>query len=264
MDQANLLTRAGGLAAAALTRLWHSTLDVQVVVFDSSVDCTADNFARPCIYVLWHEYILAPIGSWGNCNISMLTSRHRDAQLLGRVGTHLGFGVIRGSTTRGGITALREMQRVGRFNSLAITPDGPQGPRRTMAPGAIYLASRLQIPVVCVGIGFDRPKRLYTWDRFALPRAFSRCRVILGTPIQPPPKLSREGIEDFRAHSERMLQTLTRRAEEWAASGERLHGQRPARYWAPGKALAYQSPLWHGKTEPASILESTLVDRSAA
>lgn len=236
MDQANILTKAGGLAAACLSKLWHSTLDTLLITPDMSVDCTLPTFQQPCIYVFWHEYIFAPIGVWGGCNISMLVSRHRDAHLLSRVAGHLGFGVVRGSTTRGGLSALRKMIRLGKVSNLTITPDGPQGPRRKMAPGAIYLASRLQMPLVLVGIGFDRPKRLATWDRFAIPRPFSRCRIVASTPISLPQKLSKVGIESYRSQGEQQLQQLTHQAETWAASNTHYPNQRPPRFWAPGRA----------------------------
>ena len=58
---------------------------------------------------------------------------------------------------------------------LTITPDGPRGPRRHMAPGPIYLASKLGLPLVLMGYAYDRPWRLHSWDRFAIPRPGSRA-----------------------------------------------------------------------------------------
>lgn len=235
MDQANIAVRAGGLAAAWFAKLWHATLDIQIVAANPAFDCTSPFFEQPCIYLLWHEYMLLPLGIYGHANCSMLVSKHRDAHLLCRVGQHMGIDVVRGSTTRGGLSALRELKRRAGLQNIVITPDGPQGPRRKMAPGAIYLASRLQMPIICVGIGYDRPKRMGTWDRFALPRPFSRCRLISADPIRPPQDARREEIEAYRVQTEQTLIGLTNQAEEWAASNSRLPHQRPARFWAPGQ-----------------------------
>ena len=105
--------------------------------------------------------------------------------------------------------------------NLAITPDGPRGPRRQLATGPIYLSSKLKTPLVAVGIGYDRPWRLHTWDRFAVPRPFSRARTISSPRIQIPPDLNRAGIEAYRRRVENLLNRLTTEAECWAESGTR-------------------------------------------
>ncbi|NLA09484.1 MAG: DUF374 domain-containing protein, partial [Microbacteriaceae bacterium] len=96
------------------------------------------------------------------------------------------FRVVRGSTRRGGASALRQLLDQGELTHLAITPDGPRGPRRTLAQGAVYLASKLQMPLVALGMGFDRPWRVKSWDRFAIPRPGSRARAILSPEIHVP------------------------------------------------------------------------------
>ena len=125
------------------------------------------------LYLFWHEYILIPLYLRGHCNLSMLLSRHRDAEILSHIAYHLGYDFVRGSTNRGGVAALRELLAKSRQMHLTITPDGPRGPRRRMAPGPIYLASKLGMPLVLMGYGSDRPWRLRSWDRFAVPRPFS-------------------------------------------------------------------------------------------
>ena len=78
----------------------------------------------------------------------MLLSRHRDAEILSYAAYHLGFDFVRGSTNRGGAAALRQLLAKSRHMHLTITPDGPRGPRRHMAPGPIFLASKLGLPLV--------------------------------------------------------------------------------------------------------------------
>ncbi|MBI1900108.1 MAG: lysophospholipid acyltransferase family protein [Planctomycetia bacterium] len=216
-----LLQKTIGLLGAMAVARWMRTLDYRAAYYDPTVDPVNPDCGRQMIYVFWHEYMLLPVHMRGHCNLAMLLSRHRDAELLARVARHLGFDFIRGSTNRGSISALREMvRRSGKMN-LAITPDGPRGPRRVMAAGAIYVASRLQMPIVTMGMGVDRPWRLRSWDRFAIPRPFSRARGVIGPPIVLPPDLDRDGVEHYRAKVDEMLNRLTREAEVWAASGSR-------------------------------------------
>ncbi len=216
--------RCGGFLAATAIRSWMSTLDCRAVYYDRSVDAQLGN-SQPRIYVFWHEYILMPLYLRGHCDLAMLLSQHRDADILARVAYHLGFDCVRGSTNRGGVAALRELTRRGREMHLVITPDGPRGPRRRLAQGPIYLASKLQLPLVPMGFGYDRPWRAKSWDRFAVPRPFSRGRAIVGPAIEIPSDLSRAETENCRQRVERLLTDLTCEAESWAEAGSRKEGE---------------------------------------
>lgn len=220
-----LKTKLGGLSVAALLRGWMGTLDFKIAHYDNTADPARPDFGGQCIHVFWHEYITFPVTIWGHCDMAALVSQHRDGDWISRAAHHLGFEIVRGSTTRGGASALRELKRKSRQCNLTIMPDGPQGPRRKMSVGPVYLASRLQVPIVPVGFGYDRPWRLNSWDRFALPRPFSRARSIFGPRITLPRKLDRDGLEDCRQRIETLLIDLTQEAEAWAESGKRLAGQ---------------------------------------
>lgn len=223
-DQTPLWMRTAGLAAAAGIRAWMNTLEYQALFYDRGVDGIYAA-ARPRIYVFWHEYIFLPLALRGHCNITMLLSKHGDADILFRLAHHMGFECVRGSTYRGGASALLELSRMGKQTHLAITPDGPRGPRRELAPGAVYLASRLGLPIVPMGLGYDRPWRAKSWDRFAVPRPGSRARGIVGPEIEIPPHLDREALEQRRLAVERLLNDLTAEAEAWAETGQRRQGQ---------------------------------------
>lgn len=219
---------AVGLAAlvsSALIRNWMGTLDFAARYADRSVDPVHPDYRGSKIYVFWHENILFPLALRGHCRIAMLLSRHDDANVLGRVAGMMGFETIRGSTFRGGAVALRQLAERARDRNLAITPDGPRGPRRTLAPGCLYLAGSLGIPLVAMGFGYERPWRLTTWDQFAIPRPFSRARAIVSRPIHIPPGLDRDGLEQHRRDVERLLTRLSDEAEDWAWSGRRLNDQ---------------------------------------
>lgn len=224
-----LAVKFAGLLATSAIRGWMSTLDYRVAFYDPTVDPAHPDWAGQKIYLFWHEYILIPLMLRGHCNLALLLSRHGDADILSRVAYHFGFDCVRGSTRRGGEAALRELIVKSRHMNLTITPDGPKGPRRVMAQGPIFLASKLQMPLVLLGLGCDRPWRVGSWDRFAVPRPFSRARGVVSPEIRLPPDLDRAGLEHYRLEVERLLNRLTLEAEAWAESGSRKIDERPAR-----------------------------------
>ena len=168
--------------------------------------------------------------------MTVLASQNRDAEFATCAARYLGWGVVRGSSSRGGVVALRRMMREREVH-LNFTPDGPRGPRRQIAPGAIYLAAKLGMPIVCCGYAFDRPWRIKSWDRFAIPRPWSRARAVVGPAIEFPKKLTREDLEVARERVEAHLLDLTREAEDWAATGESLAGEMPLLCARPAPAM---------------------------
>ena len=219
-----LKTRWAGLIAAKSIQTWMRTMEYRGMFYDRGLD-PMYGCNQPRIYVFWHEYILVPLYLRGHCDLAMLLSRHRDAEILARVAAHLGFDTVRGSSNRGSTAALMDLRRRGRYMHLTITPDGPRGPRRQMAVGPIYLASRLGLPIVPLGFGIDRPWRMKSWDRFALPRPFSQIRGIVGPEVHVPPEADRDTLEQYRQGMENLLTDLTVASEQWAESGERRVGE---------------------------------------
>jgi hypothetical protein len=224
-----LLTQFAGLFGATLVRRWMSTLEYKAAYYDPAVDPVNPACDGQKMYVFWHEYMLCPLYLRGHCKLTMLLSMHRDADILAYIAGHLGFESIRGSSSRGGAKAMRELMRISRRMNLCTGPDGPRGPRRTLAQGPIYLASRLGLPLVVMGLGYDRPWRLKTWDRFAIPRPGSRARMIPSPPLNIPRKLDRDGIEHYRLRVEALLNRLTLEAEAWAESGTHKFEETPVR-----------------------------------
>jgi lysophospholipid acyltransferase (LPLAT)-like uncharacterized protein len=216
----NFGMKLGGLLASKGIAAWMQTLDTRAVFYDRTVDPVL-GIEGPRIYVFWHEYILLPLALRGHCHLSMLLSQHGDADILARIANHFGFDCVRGSTYRGGARALWELEERSRTQHLTITPDGPRGPRRRLAQGPIYLASRLQIPIVAMGFGYDRPWRTKSWDHFAVPRLFSRARAVVSPPMKIPADLDRAALEACRLRTERLLNCLTAEAEAWASAGSR-------------------------------------------
>lgn|SRR5262245_36363943 len=217
---------------AWIIRGWVGSLRFRYYCFVPNIDPRRGELTDRYIYAFWHENMLLPAYHYGRPDILVLISQHADGQLIANICRHLGFGLVRGSTTRGGVEALRYMLRAGGDVHLAITPDGPRGPRRIVQPGVVYLAARTGLPIVPVGIGHDRPWRIKSWDRFAVPRPWSQARCVLGEPMAIPAEVDRDRLEYHRVQVERALLQATEIAERWAATGSLP----PAVY--PGSAAA--------------------------
>ncbi len=221
--------KLAGLLGSATILSWMSTLDYKAVYHDRKVDLAGGDNRRPRIYIFWHENILMPVHLRGHTNVAMLLSRHRDADVMARLADQLGFECVRGSTFAGGATALRELEEKSKRLNLAITPDGPRGPRRRLAQGCVFLASRLRMPIVAMGLGYDRPWRARSWDRFAIPRPFTRARGVISPELRVPPNLDRTDLERYRLQVESVLNRLTSEAEAWAEADTAKVNQVPVR-----------------------------------
>ena len=205
-----------GFLGAAIIRSWVGTLSYRFYNLGPMMDPTRLQTNDRYIYVLWHENILVACSEFAGLGIQMLISQHRDGELIAQVCKHLGYGTIRGATTRGGVKALREMMRAADSSHIGVLPDGPRGPRRHLEIGLVYLAAKTGLPIVLIGVGHDRPWRMNTWDRFALPRPFSKAVVVSAAPITIPENASRELMESYRKDLERKLCELTDYAERLA------------------------------------------------
>lgn len=138
----------------------------------------------PIVFALWHGDMLPLLYQHRDEGVSVLISEHHDGELIARVAESLGFRAIRGSTSRGASRALVGLTReLEKGHDVAITPDGPRGPARSFAPGALIAAQRAKSPVVAVGVSAQGAWRLRSWDRFVIPRPFTRIRIAYSDPV---------------------------------------------------------------------------------
>jgi lysophospholipid acyltransferase (LPLAT)-like uncharacterized protein len=116
--------------------------------------------------------------------VRILVSEHRDGEIIATVAESLGYGTIRGSTTRGGERALLSLIRVLEEGlEVAVTPDGPRGPAWRYQPGALVAAARARVPILPIAAYVDRAWRLRSWDRFIVPKPFATVTVAYGDPV---------------------------------------------------------------------------------
>lgn len=204
------------LIGASVLWAWTSTLRRKARFADPDVDPDLPGRTQRFIYVFWHEIMLMPAAFYRKPNFRMLVSRHADGELITQVVGHLRVRTIRGSTTRGGIQAMREMLRQAPHADIAITPDGPRGPRRHVHKGVVYLASRTGIPIVPAGMAFKNSWRAPSWDRFVLPKPFSPGAIYCEPAIRVPSGLGSDELEAYRKRTEEALLRATARAEAMA------------------------------------------------
>ena len=214
------LVRAAGWLGATLARTLIRSLSSRIHSIGPDVGLGRTQHADRFIYSIWHENLLLPAALYGGPDLAVLISSHADGQILGGLIEAMGMEMVLGSSTRGGVEAVRQLIRPDvTWKNLAITTDGPRGPRRVVQPGAVYIASRTGMKLVPVGIGYNSSWRLKSWDRFAVPKPCSRARCILGEPIAVPPNLRTAGLEEYRQRMQAEMDRLNSAAEEWARKG---------------------------------------------
>jgi len=149
-----------------------------------------------CIYAAWHAYLWHGVGPLRRSGTWVMVSTHRDGEIIAKMLRRRGFRPIRGSSTRGGASALREMTRAAQTSEtdVVMTIDGPRGPAREAKPGALFLARATGIPIVPMGLWVERAWQLPSWDRMVIGKPFSRLAVSFGRPMDIPQHATREEI----------------------------------------------------------------------
>jgi lysophospholipid acyltransferase (LPLAT)-like uncharacterized protein len=168
-----LVTRVGPLLAAWIIRLLHATMRIDYVN-RSAADCYWQR-GKPVILAFWHDQLLMMIKGYYGPEARVLISPSGDGELIARTMACFGQGAVRGSSSRGGAAALREMVKLAREPyDLVVTPDGPKGPRHEVKMGVVQLAKLTRRPVLPMAFVASKGHRFNSWDRFLLPFPFAR------------------------------------------------------------------------------------------
>lgn len=130
------------------------------------------------IIAFWHGTMLYPWYHHRSNNILGLTSYSKDGDILARILKKWEYKVLRGSSSKGGDVALGIMVDYARNEgSVAITPDGPRGPKNEFKAGAVVAAKKGQTPLFLVGVGYSKKIILSSWDSFEIPLPFSKVKM---------------------------------------------------------------------------------------
>ena len=206
--------RTADLAFFAAIRLIGPTLRFQAENEETYYEAIASG-RRPII-ALWHDRIFAGVWFMRDRGIAVLTSKSKDGEYIARFLTRLGFGAVRGSSSRGGVRGLVEMIRLMREGvPMAFTVDGPRGPRYVAKSGPVMLAKKtgnLILPFVVECSAFWQIK---SWDRLQIPRPFALAKVFFGDPIYVNADSDDTAIEVKRNELQAALDVLVERGKEW-------------------------------------------------
>ncbi len=166
---------------------------------------------QPLIVCFWHARMIMTTFGWQDTvKLSMLSTPHRDGKIAAMTYNRLGIKTIWGSTKKGGSEAARGMIRALKGGeAVAITPDGPKGPRQRMQSSAIDIARMSGAKLIPVTATSSSSKILGTWDRLQIPTPFSRGVVWAAPPIDVPRKASDEEFEALRQSFEERLNAMT-------------------------------------------------------
>lgn len=180
---------------------------------------------KPLLGLCWHGHLLVFAFRQRGAGLATLISQSKDGEYIARVVQRWGFTVLRGSSSRGGSGALRSMVRVLRDGqSLAVTPDGPRGPRRRLKPGSLLAARMSGVPILPTAAAATRAWWLGGWDRFLVPKPLARVRLVYGQPRTIPRDADDAELARIGGEIETEMNALTERAER--ALG--VHGEQHA------------------------------------
>jgi lysophospholipid acyltransferase (LPLAT)-like uncharacterized protein len=161
---------------ALLLRLLRKTLKFEVINQE-----TSDRIR--CIYMFWHRNLLLMTLQRIDQGAAVMVSSSKDGELIAGPLSELGYIPVRGSSSRKGSMAMREMIRMSKTISLAITPDGPKGPCYTFHLGLFQIAYLAKIPIVAVAVNANKEWLFNSWDKFRFPKPFAKLTMIYSDPI---------------------------------------------------------------------------------
>jgi lysophospholipid acyltransferase (LPLAT)-like uncharacterized protein len=173
----------------------------------------------PAIYCVWHNRLALCLRVYfgyikkRNCTpgLAAMVSASRDGGFLARILECFKVQPVRGSTSRRGPQALLELTGwAERGYDLALTPDGPRGPRYIVQEGVMSLAQLTGLPIVPVSYSLAWKIHVKSWDGFLVPLPFSGCAVVLGRSVRVPREASDEQREALRRQLEEELRRITK------------------------------------------------------
>ena len=210
-----LVANTGALFVRALGPTWRVRVEERHR-FDR-----ARELGPQLIFAFWHGRLLPLLYAHRDENIHVLASEHADGEMLGQTIRRLGYGHVRGSSTRGGTRALLELvEKVRAGHDVGATVDGPRGPRGVVKAGVIEVARQTGAAIIPLTSASDRHRLFHSWDAFELPFPGARVVVRYSEPMQVAPNADRAEVEARRLDLERELTRITAEADR-SARGEK-------------------------------------------
>jgi len=212
-----LTIRAADLAFYILIRVIGRTIRYEVSGRENFE--SIERAGRLPIYAFWHDRIFASTWYFRNLGIAVITSQSKDGEYIARFIQRLGYGAIRGSSTRGGVGALVEMIKAMRNGDAAgFTVDGPKGPRYEAKPGAVLLAKKTGNPIMPFVVECARYWTIGSWDRLQIPKPFTRAKLMIDKPIHVGPDADDAQLEEKLLELQLSLDAMVEAGANWRSS----------------------------------------------
>lgn len=209
--------RFGGVVLFALIRIIGKTIRFETEGLENFEK--TEGAGRIPIYGFWHDRIFLGTYFFRGRGIVVMSSQSFDAEYVARFIQRFGYGIVKGSSTRGGVGGLVGMIRLMRKGIPAgFTLDGPKGPRYVTKPGAVLLAKKTGNPIIPFVI---EPKSFWiikSWDLLQIPKPFTKAKVIVADPIYVDAKADEQELENKRAELQISLDELVNRGKKWRDS----------------------------------------------
>jgi hypothetical protein len=210
-----LVTAAGWL----LVRLIGPTLRYRVSIAEGG---PPTDRVEPGIYVFWHRCCIPALYHFRDRDIAVMTSSSFDGEYIARIIEKFGYRAIRGSSTRGGVRALLGMHtEIEQGHAVAFTIDGPRGPRYVAKPGPVLLARNVKLPVIAFHCAVEHAWVLNSWDRFMIPKPFSRVVLRVSRAVSVPAAADGAALDEYH----KQMQAALERARD---ASEAALGQPPS------------------------------------
>ena len=174
----------------------------------------AEQAGRHAIIAFWHGRIVHGLFHFRGRGIVVIVSENFDGEWIARIIRRLGYGTVRGSSSRGARKALRQMVREATARATAFTVDGPRGPARTAQPGAVWLSKVTGNPVVPFHAEAAKHWTARSWDRTQIPKPFTTVALAIGEPFIVPSDADEPELERCRLHLEQELAACESRCHD--------------------------------------------------
>lgn len=190
------------------TLRWHAeNLDTLKSIRDSG---------RNAILAFWHGRIFMATYRFRAQGIVVMISQNRDGEYISQVIQRFGYGVARGSSSKGSYGATVEILRaMQNGQDVGLSIDGPRGPRYVAKPGAAFLAKKSANPVIPFSISVEKKWTMNSWDHFQVPKPFSRAVLLVGEPVYVDENASDEEVGMAEAKIQSSLEGLRDRGDSW-------------------------------------------------
>lgn len=209
--------RVADLAFYLLIRVIGSTIRYTVEGWENFE--AIERAGKLPIYAFWHDRIFAGTYFFRNRGIAVITSQSKDGEYIARFIQRLGYGAVRGSSTRGGVGALVEMIKAMRNGTpTAFTVDGPKGPRYAAKPGAVLLAKKTGNPMMPFVVECSGFWTIGSWDRLQIPKPFTRARLMIEKPIYVSADADEDQVQEKLRELQLSLDAMVEAGAKWRSS----------------------------------------------